>query len=156
MYTFVLDASMISGKVKLTCNNQIVAMSEEQTLGTFNHTMLLDTYQIVIMAVGENYEMRINNQVFSHMLNQIKTKSEFIKNEQACEDIVVDEKITCSSTNENGLKKTIKLKIGSMKPISKSTTKTVESEDWTKMMGEEANSFPNYFDLEKGGSTPQQ
>jgi hypothetical protein len=75
MYTFVLDASMISGKVKLTCNNQIVAMSEEQTLGTFSHTMLLDTYQIVIMAVGENYEMRINNQVFSHLLNQIKTKT---------------------------------------------------------------------------------
>lgn len=52
MYTFVLDASMISGKVKLTCNNQIVAMSEEQPLGTFNHTMILDTYQIVIVAVG--------------------------------------------------------------------------------------------------------
>jgi len=24
------------------------------------------------------------------------------------------------------------------------------------MMGEEANSFPNYFDLEKGGSTAEQ
>ncbi len=52
MYTFVLDASMISGKVKLTCNNQIVAMSEEQTLGTFSHTMILDNCQIAIMAAG--------------------------------------------------------------------------------------------------------
>jgi hypothetical protein len=64
---------------------------------------------------------------------------------------VVDEKITRSSANENGLKKTIKLKIGSMKPTSKSSAKSVESEDWNKMMGEEVSSFPNYFDLEKSG-----
>ncbi len=64
---------------------------------------------------------------------------------------MVDEKITRSSTNENGLKKTIKLKIGSMKSTSKSSAKSVESEDWNKMMDGEASSFPNYFDLEKSG-----
>ena len=155
MYTFVLDASMISGKVKLTCNNQVVAMSEEQPLGTFKHIMLLDTYQIVIMATGESYEMRINNQVFSHMMNQIKTTTEFVKNEQACEDIVVDEKITRSNTTESGLKKTIKLKIGTMKTGSKQSGNSLESEDWNKMMGEEASSFPYYFDLEKGSNNQQ-
>ena len=70
VFTFVLDASMISGKVKLTCNNQVIAMSEEQPLGTFQHIMLLDQYQVSFIAVGDSYEMRINNQVFSHMLNQ--------------------------------------------------------------------------------------
>ena len=43
-----------------------------------------------------------------------------------------------------------------MKPTSKSSVKSVESEDWNKMIGEEASSFPNYFDLEKGGSTAQE
>jgi len=61
---------MISGKVKLTCNTQIVAMAEEQPLGTFQHSMLLDDCQITILAITDSYEMRINNQVFSHMLDQ--------------------------------------------------------------------------------------
>ena len=52
MYNFVLDASMISGKNKLTCNNKIVAMNESQSLGTFQHSMALDNCQITIMAMA--------------------------------------------------------------------------------------------------------
>jgi len=126
MFTFVLDASMISGKVKLTCNEQIVAMSEEQPLAAFKHNMLINDSQISIMAIGDSYEMRINNQSFGHILDQEKTKKEFIKNQQACEDFIVDEKLTASNFATNGLKKTIKLKIGSFQTgTGKGTCKSV-------------------------------
>lgn len=114
-----MDTSIISGKVKLTCNNQIVAMTEQQPLATFQHKMLINENHIVIMAIAPDlYEMRINNQVFNHLLNQERTKKEFIKNHQACEDFVLDHKITAANTETTGLKKTIKLKIGSMKTVT--------------------------------------
>lgn len=54
----------------------------------------------------------------------------------------------------NGLKKTIKLKIGSMKTSSlKQSSKSMESDNWSQMMSGEESSFPNYFEQQSNGTT---
>jgi hypothetical protein len=79
MYTFILDTSVISGKIKLTCNNQIVAAAEGQIVGGFQHSMVLDDCQVLILSTSDSFELRINNRAFSHMLGQERTQKEFVR-----------------------------------------------------------------------------
>jgi hypothetical protein len=69
------------------------------------------------------------------MLDVEKNTREFVKSSQSCEDIVVDSKISSSNVAESGLRKTIKLRIGAMKINSNKAANTLESEDWSKMVG---------------------
>ena len=106
---------------------------------SFQHPFTLDGYSMNILQQGDTFELRVNNKVFSHLYNQVKTNTEFTKYEDEVKDIKVEEG---SFQNSN---KTMKLNFGGMQGMKKKNKTVVESENWGAF-GQSTNSgFPSFF-----------
>jgi hypothetical protein len=74
-HVVVLDFSFISGKVKVTVDRKILFESELPNNTSFQYPFTLDGNALNVIQQGENFELRVNNKVFSHMYNQMKTNT---------------------------------------------------------------------------------
>lgn len=87
-----LEYSLLSGKRKifqdgkvlyegnqlLSCFSEIITFLLYRVLGAaFQFPFSVDGNNLNIIQQGESFELRINNQVFTHLWQQEKTKSEF-------------------------------------------------------------------------------
>ena len=104
---------------------------------SFQHPFTLDGYALNILQQGDTFELRINNKVFSHLYNQVKTNTEFKSYEEEVKDIKVEEG---AFENNN---KPMKLNIGGIGGMKKKA-KNIESENWGSF-GVSSSGFPNYF-----------
>ena len=132
-----LDFSFISGKVKLIVDRRTLLENEMPADVSFQHPFTLDGYALNILQQGDTFELRINNKVFSHLYNQVKTNTEFKSYEEEVKDIKVEEG---AFENNN---KPMKLNIGGIGGMKKKA-KNVESENWGSF-GVSSSGFPNYF-----------
>ena len=72
VYNFVLDDSVVSGKSKLSINGKVFHEIEQASLRRckYNHSFIIDGCLFNLIEMEDNYEMRINNNLFSHLLAQ--------------------------------------------------------------------------------------
>jgi hypothetical protein len=74
IYNFVLDVSTLSGKIKLSINGKIFHQQEQISLkrAPYQHGFIIDGCYFNLVEQGTTFELRINNKVFSHMINNEK------------------------------------------------------------------------------------
>ena len=120
-HVIVLDFSFISGKVKLVVDRKNILENELPANVSFQHPFTLDGFALNILQQGQTFELRINNKVFSHLYNQVKTNTEFKQYEEEVKDIRVDE------GNFRNIDKTVKLNIGALGGMKKKPKGSVES-----------------------------
>ena len=89
-HTISLDFSFVSGKVKLVVDRKSILENELPANVSFQHPFTLDGFALNILQQGQTFELRINNKVFSHLYNQVKTNNEFKQYEDEVKDIRVD------------------------------------------------------------------
>lgn len=69
-HTLVLDASIITGKVKLTLDGKVLVAGDLSSNVSFQHHFKVDEFAMIILQQSTDFELRINNQTFIHLLGQ--------------------------------------------------------------------------------------
>jgi len=72
-YSIELFNSVISGKKKILQNKQIIFQNEQYT-GAFNFPFNIGRNSLSIVQHGDKYDLRINNQSFSHLYENRMTQ----------------------------------------------------------------------------------
>ena len=139
-HTIIVDFSFISGKVKVVVDRKTLLENQLPTNVSFQHPFTLDGYALNILQQGQTFQLRINNKVFSHLYNQVKTNSEFKNYEEEVKDIKVDQ-----AHLQGQVGKKIKLNIGGVDMKKKNYKSTASSQDWDSFGGSDMGGFPNYF-----------
>lgn len=86
-----LFASSISGKKKVVQNGQTI-MADKKMKGPFQFPFKTGSSNCNIVQHGDKYELRINNQSFSHVWDNIRTKQAFNWDDTKQEDDPYKEK----------------------------------------------------------------
>lgn len=68
--------SYLSGKKQILLNGRSIYEAQKMT-SSFQFPFQVDKNQCIIVQHGDQFELRINNQVFSHLYNQERMKREF-------------------------------------------------------------------------------
>lgn len=76
-HNVVCDTSVVSNKVKIQLNGKVVKETDVWAGQGFQHKFSVDGHECIIIQEGDRFELRIDNKIFLHLLNQEKAKKEF-------------------------------------------------------------------------------
>ena len=82
IFNFVLEESLMSNKTKLSINGKVFHQAEPYSLNKclYNHSFVLQGHQFhLVQNENSTFELRIDNNLFSHLLQQRINAKEFTK-----------------------------------------------------------------------------
>ena len=75
-YVFEVEHSVMTGKKRLFRNNTVV--HEEKSLRKlFSHEMQIASHRLVFGQQGDKFDLRVDNESFSYVYNQLKQSDHF-------------------------------------------------------------------------------
>ena len=79
LHSLTLDDSLLSGKMKVVLDGKTLNEVELSPEQTFQYPFMLEGFSLNIIQQSDSFDFRINNKVFSHLLNQERTNNAFKK-----------------------------------------------------------------------------
>ena len=146
-YNLLVEESLMSNKTKLSINGKVFHQAEPHSINKclYSHGFVLQGHQFNISQIQEGaFELRIDNNLFSHMLQQRMNQQEFTKHHVSEEEFALKDTISAQH------KEKITLSLPGMMKKKKPTT--AQSDNW----GGLSQGFPNYFGEEGGQPQPKQ